>query len=78
MNEYEILLEIFRFIRNFSTATYTLPRVCRETIQYLKDGGYQVEVLDKHRDWQTIQVDQHRYKILRYPDWCRYDVIRSV
>ena len=78
MNEYDILLDIFRFIRNYSTTTYTLPQVFKELIRHMKDGGYQVKVIDdQHRDHKILQVEEHRYKIIRYPEWVTYDVQRT-
>lgn len=78
MNEYDILLDIFRYVRDYSTATYTLPQVCRGLVQHMKDAGYQVEIVDsKHHDYRIVQVEEHRYKIVRFPEWCRYDVQRS-
>ena len=40
MNEYDVLLEIFRFIRDYATNTYTLPDVCRRLIRYMQSSGY--------------------------------------
>lgn len=78
MNEYDILLEIFRFVRNYSTATHTLPQVFREVVRYMKDGGYNVEIVDdKHRDYKILQVEEHRYKIIRWPDWVSFEVQRT-
>ena len=78
MNEYDILLEIFRFIRNYSTSVYTLPQVFREVVRYMKDGGYNVEIVDdKHRDYKILQVEGNSYKIIRWPDWVSFEVQRT-
>ncbi len=78
MNEYDILLKIFRFVRNYSTATYTMPQVFNALIQYLKDSEYQVETIDeKHNNYKILQVEGQRYKIIRWPQWSSYDVIRA-
>ena len=77
-NEYDILLRIFRFVRDYSTETCTITKVCRELIKDLKSSGHDVETVDvHHRDFRIIQVNGHRYKIIRYPEWTRYDVIRT-
>lgn len=75
VNEYDVLLEIFRFIRDYSTSTYTLPNVCKKLTQYLRDSGYQTIVSDDtHRDYKILQVEAHQYKIIRLKDWLTYDV----
>ena len=79
INEYDLLLEIFRVIRNYSTSTYTLPNVFKELIQYMKDGGYRIEVIDeKHRDYKILQVEAQRYKIIRWKEWSSYDVVMTM
>ena len=79
INEYDVLFEIFRFIRNYSTSTYSLPHVLKELIQYMNDGGYQTQVIDDtHMDYKIIQVETQRYKLVRFKDWCTYDVQMTV
>lgn len=78
MNEYDVLIEIFRFVRDYHTRTYTLPDVCRKLLKYLQDTGYQAEIVDdKHRDYKIIQVETQRYKLTRYKGWSTYDVIMT-
>lgn len=78
MNEYDILLEIFRFIRDYSTAAYTLPDVCRKLMKHLRAGGYTAELTNINKDAKLVQVDGFRYRILRHDGWSTYDVIRTV
>lgn len=79
INEYDVLLEIFSFVRGYSTSTYSLPSVLKKLIQYMKDGGYKVQVVDDtHRDYKIIQVETQRYKLIRFKDWCTYDVQMTV
>ena len=74
-NEYDTLIRIFRFIREYSTATYSLPRVCRELMYDLRDAGYSADITDcNHRDYRILTVNDHQYRIIKYPDWSRYDV----
>ena len=78
INEYDILLDIFRFIRDYAVSTYTLPDVCKKLIKHLTGGGYQAEIVDgKHRDYKIIQVETQRYKLTRYKGWSTYDVIMT-
>lgn len=77
-NEYDVLITIFRFVRDYHTGTYTLPDVCRKLLQYLVDAGYQAEIVDgNHRDYKIIQVETQRYKLTRYKGWSTYDVIMT-
>ena len=70
---------IFFFVRNYSTSTYSLPRVCREVVEELKSMGYNVRVIDDtHRDYRTILVDGHIFRIIRNKAWCSYDVLQVV
>lgn len=74
-NEYDTLIRIFRFVRDYDAHVFTLPRVLRELVQYLRDSGYTVNEIDtSHRDYKTIQVEDHQYKLIRYPEWSTYDV----
>ena len=78
MNEYDVLLEIFRFIRDYATSTYTLPDVCRRLIRYMQSSGYEVQTIDNdHRDYKIIQVETQRYKIVRNKGWSTYEVIMT-
>ena len=78
MNEYEVLIEIFSFLRDYAISTYTLPDVCRRLVKFMEGAGYQVQVLDeKHRDYKIIQVENQKYKIVRNKGWTTYDVIMT-
>lgn len=75
-NEYDILLTIFRFIRDYDSHAYTLPDVCRRLLKHLETAGYQVQPTDmSHRDYKIIHVEGYCFKILRQTDWSTYDVI---
>lgn len=79
INEYDVLLEIFSFVRCYSTSTYSLPSVLKKLIQYMKDGGYKIQIIDDtHMDYKIIQVETQRYKLIRFKDWCTYDVQMTV
>jgi hypothetical protein len=68
--------KIWRKTRDYSTATYSLPRVCREVINLLKSEGYDVSVVDdKHRDYRIIQIEDQQWKIVRNNGWSQYDVL---
>ena len=70
-----ILNIIFRTVRNYSTAICTLPQVVRQVVLDLKDYGYDATVEPGNsRDYRSIRVEGHRYRILRRRDWLRYDV----
>lgn len=78
INEYDVLIDIFRFIRDYATYAYTLPDVCRKLLKHLESEGYQVQLVDAdHRDYRIIQVEAQRYKILRLKGWTTYDVIMT-
>lgn len=78
INEYDILLDIFRFIRDYAVSTYTLPDVFKRTVQFLKEAGYTVEIVDDmHRDYKILQVETQRYRIVRNKGWSTYDVIMT-
>lgn len=78
LNEYEVLLEIFRFIRDYHSGTYTLPDVCRRLIRHMQSSGYEVQITDtSHRDYRIIQVETQRYKIVRNKGWSTYEVIMT-
>lgn len=78
MNEYDVLLEIFRFIRDYNTGVYTLPDVCRRLIRHLQASGYEVQLTDNsHRDYRIVQVETQLYKIVRNKGWSTYDVIMT-
>ena len=75
-NEYDVLIQIFRFIRDYSTSTYTLPHVCNSLVLYLQDYGYDVEVTDsRHRDFKNLRVNDFKYRLIRNAGWSSYDVI---
>lgn len=78
MNEYDTLLDIFRFIRDYSTSTYSISTVCKKLLKHLTDTGYSASVIDSHKDCRTIQVEEHRYKIIKHPEWTHYEVTRTV
>ena len=78
INEYDMLLNIFRFIRDYDTHTYTLPSVCRLLIKHLEGEGYHAEIVDtEHRDCKIIRVETQRYKIVRNKGWSTYEVIMT-
>lgn len=67
--------KLWVFVRDFPTYTYTLPKVCKAAVEWLKSMGYDVSVTDdNHRDFRIIAVDGHHYRILRDTGWLRYDV----
>lgn len=76
-NEYDILLEIFRFVRDYDTYTYTLPEVCVRLHAYLVSAGHDVTLASIDRDSKLIEADGHHYIILRRNGWSHYDVIRA-
>lgn len=78
INEYDILLDIFRFIRDYPVSAYTLPDVCKGLIKHLEGGGYQAEIVDsKHRDYKIIRVETQLYRIVRNKGWSTYDVVMT-
>lgn len=78
VNEYDILLEIFRFIRDYSTDTYTLTQVLNELIRHLAHSGYTVEKLPRtEKTSRIILVEGHKYKLIHWDGWSKYDVIRT-
>lgn len=77
MNEYDILLEIFRFIRDYSTSAYRLSDVCRKLMKHLADSGYTATITNENRDSKVVTIEGHRYRILRHDGWSTYDVIRT-
>ena len=76
-NEYDILLEIFRFIRDYSTANYSLSDVCMKLLRSLRSAGHEATMTAIDRDTRLAEVDGHRYQILRRDGWSKYDVIRT-
>lgn len=75
MTSFRLANEIHHVISDYSTAHCSLPFVCKKVIQYMKDSGSQAEIIDdKHRDYKILRVDNHRFKIVRYRNWLRYDV----
>jgi len=75
INEYDILLEIFRFIRDYSTSAYSLKDVCNLLNKYLHSRGYNSSIIDyNHRGYRIFQVENHRYQIIEYENWSTYDV----
>lgn len=76
-NEYDILLDIFRFIRDYSAETYTLPDVCQKLIKHLTSMGYTATLTNADRNTKLVQVEGYRYKILHHDGWSKYDVIRT-
>lgn len=78
-NEYDALIDIFRFIRDYATSAYTLPDVCQKLIKYLLDEGYLAEIVDgKHLDYKIIRVETQLYRIARNKGWSTYDVVMTV
>lgn len=73
---YHLMDVIWIKVIGYSTATYSLPKVCREVIDLLKSEGYDVAVVDdKHRDFRIIRVEDQKWKIVRYKGWDKYDVL---
>lgn len=77
VNEYDILLDIFRFIRDYSTDTYTLTAVCKKLIKHLADMGYTASLSNMDRDSKIVTVEGHKYKIIHWENWSKYDVVRT-
>ena len=73
-NEYEVLIRIFRFIRDYSTSTYTLSSVVKKLINYLNTNGDEAEVTYRCNSFRVLTVNGHQYKIVKYPEWSKYDV----
>lgn len=74
-NEYDTLILIFRFVRDYSTSSYPLARVCRELLAHLQEAGYTASVTDRiSSDSRTVTVNGHRFRIVRWPNWSKYDV----
>jgi len=66
---------IFRELQNYSTRNTTITTVTSAVIQVLKEYGYTVtEDPDKLMGSRVIEVDGHRYRIVRNRDWLRYYV----
>ena len=75
-DKYTLMDKIWRKTRDYNTATYSLPKVCREVIELLKSEGYDVLVVDeKHRDYRIIQIDDQKWRIIRNKGWGKYDVV---
>jgi len=75
MTTYRLLDEIYSVIRAYTVRSITLPALCNKVIEYEKAGGSIAFITDdRHRDYKIICVDDHRFKIVRYPGWTRYDV----
>lgn len=78
VNEYDILLEIFRFIRDYNTSTYTLTQVLNELVRHLTRSGYTVEKLPRtEKTSRIIAVEGYKYKLIHWDNWSKYDVIRT-
>lgn len=76
MVDYRLLDELYFFVRDYSTRLLSLPKVTDEAVKYMKIGGYVAEVTDAtHRDYRTISVDGHHFRIVRNKDWLRYEVL---
>lgn len=74
-NEYDTLIMIFRFVRDYSTSSYPLTRVCRELLAHLKNAGYNAAITGRSgSDSQTITVNGHQFRIVHWPNWSKYDV----
>lgn len=76
-NEYDILLEIFRFIRDYDAFTYALPEICKRLTAHLISAGHDVTLTSIDRSSKLIEVDGHHYKVLRLGWSTKYDVIRT-
>jgi len=77
-NEYDILLMIFRFIRDYDTATATLAYVTKQLLWWLNAGGDDARMIDDRQpDFRTVEVNGHRYRIIRNPGWSHYEVRRT-
>ena len=75
MSTYRLLDEIYYVIRDYTIRSITLPKLCDKVIEFMKSGGSVAAVTDdRHRDYRIVCVDNHRFKIVRYPGWTRYDV----
>ena len=78
-NEHDILLEIFRFLRDYSTSTYTLFRVIKELSGHLDHSGYTVDILPRaEKNSRILRVNGHGYKIVYNDGWSKYDVVRTI
>lgn len=76
INEYDILLDIFRFIRDYSTDTYTMTQVLNELVRHLARSGYTVEKLPRtEKNSRIISVEGYKYKLIHWENWSKYDVV---
>ena len=74
-NEYDTLMRMFRFVRDYHPSTYSLPMVCRLLVEHMNNGGYDAILLDDNaRDYRIVQVDDRKYKIIRNHGWSYYEV----
>lgn len=78
VNEYDILLDIFRFVRDYSTDTYTLSQVLKALVKHLTRSGFTVEALPRTETTSRIVVvEGHKYKLIKWNGWSKYDVVRT-
>ena len=67
--------KIFRFVRDYSTSAYSLPRVFSELLYVLRAQGYEVSVTDDtHRNFKEFSVDGRSFRLFRRKGWTTYDV----
>lgn len=75
MTTYRLLDEIYSVIRMYTVRTITLPALVKKVIEYEKAGGSIAFIKDdSHKNYKIISVDDHLFRIIRYPGWTRYDV----
>lgn len=75
--KYRLMDIIWRMVIDYSAHTYSLPNVCKEVCQRLKDEGYEPEIIGNNRDYRIIRVEDQKYRILRNSGWGKYDVLMN-
>ena len=72
--KYGLLDRIWLKVIDYSTRTYSLPRVCNEVSKMLQDLGYRTEIIGNNRDYRILKVDDQPFRIIREKGWSKYDV----
>lgn len=73
---YHLLNLIYHTVMDYPIRYNSLRKVCEIILRMLSDLGYSAEIEPgNHRDFRIISVDNHHFRIVRNPNWMRYDVI---
>lgn len=73
--KYRLMDVIWSMVIDYSTATYSIGKVCNEVMRRLKDEGYQPEIVGGNRSHRIIKVDDQKYRIVKNLGWGKYDLI---